>query len=340
VAISPEAEKALLLAPAVHDAFGRRIDYVRLSLTDRCNFRCIYCMPQAGLPFIPHERIVTYEEMLRLCRLMAVEGISRYKITGGEPLCRKGVAGFIRSLAALPGVQEVTMTSNGSLLAPHLEELAECGLSRITFSCNALDQDVFARLSRSAASVKDVRQTMARAAALGMQVRINTVPLRGHNEAELVPLARYALERGHHIRFIELMPVGRARSLAGVPQKEVFAAMHREFGPLRLVSAKTGNGPAVVYSVPGHPGHIGFIAALSGRFCDACNRVRLTSTGFLKTCLCHDAGVDCRAPMRAGATDGELLRMLRQAVDGKPKGHAFSLPPDKENGFFMNAVGG
>lgn len=297
-------------------------------------------MPHDGLPFIPHEQIVSYEEMLRLCRIMAALGVSRYKITGGEPLCRKGVAGFIRELAALPGVREVTMTSNGILLARQLDKLVESGVRRITFSCDAYDQKTFARLSRSDASVEDVRQTMARAAALGMPVKINTVPLKGYNDAELVPLARFALERGYQIRFIELMPVGRARSLAGIPQGDIFAAMEREFGPLKRVEHKTGNGPAVVYAAAGHPGRIGFIAALSDRFCEACNRVRLTSTGFLKTCLCHDTGVDCRTPLRDGATDAALSRLIREAVARKPKGHVFSFSSKENGGFFMNSVGG
>jgi cyclic pyranopterin phosphate synthase len=297
-------------------------------------------MPEKGLPFISHDQIASYEELLRLCRIMADLGVSRYKITGGEPLCRKGVAGFVRKLAVLPGIREVSMTSNGSLLAGQLDELAASGVGRITFSCDAFSQETFARLSRSDASLQAVWQTMARVAALGMPVKINTVPLRGHNEAELVPLARFALERGYHIRFIELMPVGRARSFAGVPQEEIFAAMQREFGPLRRVARETGNGPAVVYSVTGYPGHIGFIAALSDCFCDACNRVRLTATGFLKTCLCHDTGADCSKPLRDGATDAALSLLIRTAVAGKPKGHVFSFTTKKGNGFYMNSVGG
>lgn len=297
-------------------------------------------MPHEGMPFIPHEHIMSYEEMLRLCRVMVSLGISRFKITGGEPLCRKGAVGFIKDLADLTGVEEVSLTSNGALLEPHIAELAAAGVRRITFSCDAFEQETFARLSRSDASLETVLRAMESTAECGMLVKINTVPLTGYNDSQLVPLARYALERGYHIRFIELMPVGRARSLEDVPQDKVFAALVREFGPLHLVKHKTGNGPAVVYEVDGYPGLIGFIAALSGRFCDSCNRVRLTSTGFLKTCLCHDAGVDCRTPVRSGATDEELAALIRNAVRDKPKGHTFSFAGQEKTPFFMNSVGG
>jgi len=324
----------------LRDGFGRHIDYLRLSLTDRCNFRCIYCMPQEGLPFISHDQILSYEEMLRLSGLMASLGITRIKVTGGEPFCRKGSAGFIRSLAALPGIAEVTLTSNGSLLGPHLEDLAKSGLHAVTFSCDALDQDVFAAIARTDTRLDAIKGAMQQAAALGMLVKINTVPLKGHNIGQLVPLARFALERGYHIRFIELMPVGNGRTLSGLPQEELFALLEGAFGRLERVHERTGNGPALIYSAKGYPGRIGFIAALSGRFCDSCNRMRLTSTGFLKTCLCHDAGVDLRIPLRNGADDHSLRQTILEAVAAKPLGHTFSFIDKKESGFFMSSVGG
>ena len=323
----------------MRDGFGRRITYARLSLTDRCNFRCIYCMPREGLPFIPHERISSYEEMLRFAGIMASLGIARFKVTGGEPLCRKGAVECIRSLAALPRVAEVTLTTNGALLAPHLGELAGSGLSAVTFSCDALDRKTFAAITRTGITPDGITAAMARAASLGLRVKINTVPLKGYNEKELIPLARFALERGYQIRFIELMPVGKGRTLAGVPQEDLFAAMEREFGPLAPVRERTGNGPAVVYAAKGYTGSIGFIAALSGRFCGSCNRVRLTSTGFLKTCLCHEAGVDLGTPARDGATDRELGDIILRAVAEKPSGHTFSFTEGVE-GFYMNSVGG
>ena len=338
----PEAKTSLPenRKPALHDGFGRHIDYARLSLTDRCNFRCIYCMPHEGLPFIPHSHILSYEEMLRLCGIMGSLGITRFKVTGGEPLCRKGAAGFIRNLTALPGVEEVTLTTNGALLAPHIDYLAESGLSAVTFSCDAIDQQTFASIARTDVALDTVKEAMARAASRGMRVKINTVPLKDRNDKELVPLARFALEQGYHIRFIELMPVGNGKALRGVPQEELFAAMEHEFGPLERVKEKTGNGPATVYKVKGYPGSAGFIAALSGRFCSLCNRVRLTSSGFLKTCLCHDAGADLREPVRNGISDDGLRARILEAVSAKPAGHTFSFTANEEKGFFMNSVGG
>ena len=325
---------------ALYDATGRHIDYIRLSLTDRCNFRCLYCMPHAGQPFIKHDKIITYEELLRLVGIFAALGISRYKVTGGEPFCRRGATAFLRDLVQVGGVDEVTVTTNGTLVEAHLETLAELGVGSMTFSCDAFRDDIFSRICRTDVGTASIRALMERASALGMRVKINTVPLRGYNDEDLVPLTRYALDKGFQIRFIELMPVGSGRALEGIPQAEVFALMQKTFGPLGLVEHKMGNGPAVVYVPQGSGGHIGFIAAMTGKFCERCNRVRLTSTGFFKTCLCHDAGVDLMAAMRAGVDDAELTRLIIDAVREKPSGHTFSFAPTGERGFFMHSIGG
>lgn len=325
----------------LHDAFGRRIDYIRLSLTDRCNFRCIYCMPSEGLPFISHEEIITYEELLRLVAIFASLGIAHYKVTGGEPLCRKGIVDFIRGLVRVPGVEDVTLTSNGSVIEPHLEDLAASGVRQITFSCDAFSQEAFGKICRTDTRPEQIRQAMERAAALGMQVKINMVPLQGYNDEEILPLARFALERGYHIRFIEYMPGGKdAHRLRGIPQPEVLEVLEREFGPLAPVGRKTGNGPALVYSVESCPGYIGFIAAVSRCFCRTCNRVRLTSTGFLKTCLCHDEGADLKSVMADGADDIALRRIIEETVFHKPARHMLSLAPSAKETFLMSRVGG
>ena len=249
-------------------------------------------MASEGLPFIQHGDILSYEEMLRVCAGLAALGVNRYKVTGGEPLCRKGAVGFMKQLAALPRVREVSLTTNGSLAPPHLEELAEAGIKAVTFSLDALEPAILRKITRSASGPEEILRAMDQAAELGMRVKINTVPLKDVNESQLIPLALYALERAWQIRFIELMPVGEGRQLAGVPPEELFALLESEFGPLEKVGYKTGNGPAVMYGLQNYPGLVGFIAALSGRFCDFCNRIRLVSTGSLKTCLCHDAGAD------------------------------------------------
>jgi cyclic pyranopterin phosphate synthase len=340
VAASAGSDPDALNAPVLHDAFGRHINYARLSLTDRCNFRCIYCMPHQGTSFIPHENILSYEELLRLCALMTKIGITRYKITGGEPLCRKNAIYFIRNLVKIPGIEDVTITTNGTLAAPVLDELAAIGLRSVTFSLDAFLQKTLSAIARVKIPLENILAAIDKAAALGMQVKLNVVPIKGYNDSELADLASYALERGFHIRFIELMPIGQGKTLTGIPQNELFQRMEHKFGQLKKVGHKTGNGPATVYGVEGYSGCIGFIAALSARFCGDCNRVRLVSTGFLKTCLCHETGVDLRTPLRTGCTDEKLTWIIRAAVRNKPKGHTFFLNSPEERRFNMHSVGG
>ena len=326
----------------LQDRHGRTIDYIRLSLTDRCNFRCLYCMPPEGESFVPHGEVLSYEEILRVCRIAAGLGVSRYKITGGEPFCRKGSIDFIRRLRALPGVEQTTITTNGSLLGAHVEALADMGVEGVTVSLDSLSQDSFSAITRSEARLDDIVRAMAEARGRGLRVKINVVPLSGRNEAELPNLVRFALANGYHIRFIELMPVGNGRRHAGPPPEAIRDMIERNFGVLIPVKRALGNGPAECYSVAGHRATVGFISALSKKFCGACNRIRLTSLGYLKTCLHHNVGVDLKPLLRGQATDAELKRALVEAVSKKPKGHEFSREPvrgEPEN-FSMNSVGG
>ncbi|GFH62370.1 MAG: molybdenum cofactor biosynthesis protein MoaA [Candidatus Desulfovibrio kirbyi] len=322
----------------VRDSFGRAISYARLSVTDRCNFRCVYCMPRKGVAPLPHSEIVTFEELLRFCCVAACLGIDRFRITGGEPLCRKGCVDFMRELKRLPHVEQVCLTTNGSFLSPHLEALATLGLDGLNVSLDTLSQARFAAISRSGLPIAGIVDSLRRAAALGIVVKINVVPMKGINDDGLVDSARFALENGFHIRFIELMPVGRARKYAGVSQRDVFDRLCRAFGRLTEVSERNfGNGPAVNYAVPGFDARIGFISALSHKFCHKCNRVRLTSSGFLKSCLHHNTGIDLKTPLRGGATDAELAEALVSAVRAKPAQHEFG---SAGGGFFMSSVGG
>ena len=323
------------------DGHGRRIDYIRLSLTDRCNFRCVYCMPPEGAAHIPHEEILSYEELTRFCRISAALGISRYKITGGEPLCRKGAVSFMRALKLMPGVKQVTLTTNGALLAERLDELADLGLDGINVSLDTLSGDRYHTITRSVTSPEDVLNTLQKARDRGFSVKINAVPLKGYNDQDIMPLARHALENGFHLRFIELMPVGRAGQYEGIPQETIRRDIENCFGPLLPLGKRIGNGPAEHFSVHGHDGSIGFISALSKKFCHSCNRVRLTSSGYLKTCLHHDTGMEIKPLLRGGSTDEEISRAIIEAVQQKPAAHAFRKP--EEGGvteFTMNSVGG
>jgi cyclic pyranopterin phosphate synthase len=322
------------------DGRGRHIDYLRISLTDRCSFRCLYCMPPEGAPHIAHNDILRYEEILRLCAVMAGAGVRRYKITGGEPLCRKGAADFIRSLKRLSGVESVTLTTNGHLLGPLLSDLMDAGLDSITFSLNALSQEIFSRVTRSAARVADILAVMEAAGRTGLRIKLNVVPLRGVNEAELLPLAHFALERGWQIRFIELMPLGAGMGCEGVPGDEIKATLEAALGAMTPLERAGGNGPAQCVSIAAYPGSIGFINAVSHAFCSRCNRLRLTAAGFLKTCLHHSHGLDLKKQLRRGASDEELELAVRQAALGKPDGHAFARPAQDSPPFFMHSIGG
>ncbi len=319
------------------DSHGRTIDYMRISVTDRCNFRCVYCMPVEGEPFIPHGNILTYEEILRVCRIASSLGVSRYKITGGEPLCRRGVVGFIADLKKLPGVEKVTLTTNGALLGPHVEELAAAGVDSVTVSLDSLSEQHLRDITRVRVPVGDILDALTRIRALGVRIKINVVPLKDYNRNDLVELARRAFDLGCHIRFIELMPVGLGGQYAGVDQAEIRASMEAAFGPLKPLERSIGNGPAVCYEVAGCKGSVGFISALTAKFCHACNRVRLTSAGFLKTCLHHEAGVQLRELLRGGATDDEVEAAIRRAVAEKPKAHDFG---HSGAGELMSSIGG
>lgn len=324
----------------IHASGNRLINYLRISLTDRCNYRCLFCMPKEGRPFIPHEKILRYDELLRLVQIFASLGIVYYKITGGEPFCRKDAVAFLHDLTQIPNVREVSITTNGSLVLPLLPDLAKSGVKRLTFSFISFDPATFQKICRTDVKPDRILQTMDEAASLGFQIKINVVPLAGYNENDLVPIARYALERGYTARFIELMPTDSGKDWIAVPQDQVRHMMEEHFGNLVPVKRKMGNGPAKVYDIAGYSGHLGFIAAMTDKFCASCNRIRLTSQGFLKTCLCHPDGVDLRQAMINGADDAALAELIKKAIQAKPAGHTFSFLPSKQHSVMMNAIGG
>jgi len=326
------------------DSMGRNINYIRLSVTDRCNFRCVYCMPPQGVPSIPHAEILSFEELLRFCRIAADLGITRYKITGGEPLCRKGVLPFIANLKALPGVEQVTLTTNAVLLEDALarsggEALPDC----INVSLDTLSATRFSEITRSETPVQVVTSAIARARALGLPVKVNVVPVAGQSREDIVELAQFAMKNGAHIRFIEIMPIGRAKDCNGLSQGAIFAALQEHFGsltPLTSEALPMGNGPAVYYSVPENTARVGFISAMSHNFCATCNRIRLTSQGFLKTCLQHEHGVSVKPLLRGDATDADIRQAIVTAVRNKPAGHTFSEICRQGTNFYMSNVGG
>lgn len=321
------------------DSYGRNIDYLRISITDRCNLRCRYCMPEAGVEPLAHTDILRLEEVLSLCESFTALGICKFKITGGEPLVRWNAVPFIKQLKAMPGVEQVTITTNGLELAQALPELQQCGLDGINLSLDTLDEATYRQLTRRDGLAKTL-QALEMAIASGIPLKINCVPIKDVNDHELPRIAELAREQVRAVRFIELMPIGLAAQFQGIPADQIRAQLAAAFGPLKEDHTKMGNGPAHYYAIEGWRGKIGFIDALSHCFCQQCNRLRLTADGTLKLCLAHDNGVDLKTPLREGASQAELQAIISEAVINKPAHHAFSEHPEETEGNGMYRIGG
>jgi len=306
------------------DDFGRAINYLRVSVTDRCNLRCVYCMPEEGVACKAHSDILRYEDLVRIIRAAADLGISKVRITGGEPLVRKGLAGFVGMVAAIPGIDDLSMTTNGTLLARHADDLARAGLHRVNVSLDTLHPDRFQRITRRG-RLDDVWAGIEAAGRSGLTpIKINVVVVRGLNDDEVVDFARRTRSEGWHVRFIELMPIGANVSWADdgvVPVPEIRARIEAAEGSLAPVHGPRGNGPARYYHLAGAEGTVGFIGAMSDHFCSACNRLRLTADGHLRPCLMSSQEIDLHAPLRAGAGDDEIRTLLAHAVRLKPRQH-------------------
>ena len=303
------------------DQYGRSIDYMRISITDRCNLRCRYCMPD-GVELLPMKDILTYEEIREICAAGAELGIRNLKITGGEPLARLGCADLIRSLKAIPGIEQVTLTTNGVLLGKYLNELTGAGLDAVNISLDTLNRERYALITGKDA-LPSVMESLDMALASPLRVKINTVPQRGTNDDEWVALASLARDRKLDVRFIEMMPIGFGKQVLGVSNDTIRSELSRHFPGMDEDPAVHGNGPAVYSRIPGWMGSIGFISAIHGRFCDSCNRVRVMSTGRIKPCLCYEETADLMPLLRAGASRDRLRKALEQAIYRKPKQHCF-----------------
>lgn len=304
------------------DRMQRTIDYLRISVTDRCNLRCVYCMPEDGIASVPHEQILTFDEIHRICHIMAEHGLQKVKITGGEPLVRKGVLSLIRDIKQIPGIRQVTLTTNGVLLAEYAEGLKEAGIDGVTVSLDTLDRKKFQEIARRDALAEVLAGIRAMEAWPDIPLKLNCL-LQGE-EADLLALAGIARERRIHMRFIETMPIGSGRDMPFYGEAYLRKILENTFGPMTPYKQGLGNGPAVYYELPGFQGKIGLISALSHPFCHRCNRVRLTSEGFLKTCLQYDAGIDLRMPMRNGIGREELEALILHAIEEKPASHCFT----------------
>ena len=291
------------------DRCGRNIDYLRISVTDRCNLRCIYCMPEEGIRLTEREKILQEPEIIRVCKVMAELGITKIKITGGEPLVRARIPELIYQIKEISGIEKVTLTTNGILLKGQMKALAESGLDSLNISLDTLDRECFCKITRRDlldGTLDGIKEAMKYPE---VQLKINCVPL-GLEEQDLCGIAEFARKNPVHVRFIEMMPIG--------------------------------NGPCTYYTVDGFEGKIGFISAISHKFCSQCNRIRLTSQGYLKTCLQYTAGRDLRAVLRNGGTDEELKDRIRAALAEKPDGHHFreKAREDDTESLCMSQIGG
>ncbi len=340
------------------DEWGRTIDYMRISITDRCNLRCRYCMPD-GVKSVPRWEILALEEIEAAAVCAAGLGVRFLKVTGGEPLVRRDCCSLVERLKKIPGIEKVTLTTNGVLLKEYMDRLLQAGIDGINVSLDTLDPEQYRQIT-GRDCLDEVLEAIGRAASLGIPVKINAVSLDlgDENWQALVKLGK---ELPVDVRFIEMMPIGHGKGFPSVDHRELFEKMHAVYPDMEPDSRRHGYGPAVYWRIPGFKGSVGFISAMHGKFCADCNRIRLTSQGYLKTCLCYEDGVDLRAILREGKNrpagemhylwpagmspaDPALQRRLREAMEAavsrKPKAHCFERPQDITEGADMIAIGG
>ncbi len=300
------------------DNCHRQLNYLRISITDRCNFRCRYCMPGHGLPLLSHGEILTYEEILHLVRVGVSMGITKVRVTGGEPLVRKGVCDFLERLTAVAGLKDVSLTTNGALLPAHIVRIHRAGIRRINVSLDTLKKDRFTAITGVDAFDR-VWLGLTRALEMGFSpIKINVVAMAGVNDDELIDMADLSRQYPFHVRFIEHMPIGQADLHEDRPlMVPDIVERIRPLGPLTPVDAGDLDGPARRYRLPDAVGEIGFISSMSDHFCHTCNRLRLTANGQLRPCLLNDDQVDVKQPLRAGADDRQLQDLFLQAVRKK-----------------------
>jgi len=325
------------------DTFGRIHDNLRISVTDRCNVRCFYCMPEEGVQYMPHAEILTFEEIERFVRVAVSLGVTKLRVTGGEPLVRKGLPILIEMLAGIPGIRDLALTTNGVLLAKHAQVLYAAGLRRLNVHLDTLDRDRFARITRRD-ELDQVLEGLDVAQRIGFEpIKLNVVAVKNLIEPDIVPLARFGRERGMEVRYIEFMPLdaqglwSRANVLTA---SEIIETLSREIAPLEAIPDADPRAPATEYRFADGIGRVGFIASVSRPFCLNCNRIRLTSDGKLRYCLFAIEETDVKGLLRSGASDDEIAETIRMTVRKKWIGHEintarFVAPPRP-----MYAIGG
>ena len=331
------------------DNFGREISYLRVSITDRCNYRCIYCKPEEQFEFIPHEEILRYEEIVEIIEEAVNLGVTKVRITGGEPLARKGVVDFIKKLREIKKLEDISLTTNGFFLSEYAEKLKDAGLNRVNISLDSLQEEKYKRITRGGSLEKALKGIDSALKAGLLPIKINTVLIRGINDDEVEDFVRLTLGRPLNIRFIEFMPSGeelkdnyRDKFISVLEIKESLAEKYS----FRPIDINSGNGPAKYYQIKGGQGTIGFITALSQHFCKTCNRIRLTSEGKLRPCLFSNMEVDIKQAIRNAKTDDKIIRSkiirnnIEEAISIKPEGHKLNEKFSNRDSFKMSKIGG
>lgn len=321
------------------DSFGRSIEYLRISVTDRCDLRCTYCMPAEGVPSMLHSEVLSYEEILRIVRLTAELGVKKVRLTGGEPLVRKGLSSLISRIKEIDGIEKVALTTNGMLLSENLPELISAGVDGVNISIDAVNEDVFEQITRRTGVDKVLNSIDAALKYPQLTVKLNCVPMLS-NSSEIIPMAeRFLQDERLSLRFIEMMPIGLGKDGTGISEEALRDLLQSKFGALLPLTHEKLGGPCNYYRLGNLPGKVGFISAVSNCFCKECNRVRLTSNGFFKTCLQYDKGVQLRPLMNE--PDEIILDAIKQAIWEKPEHHIFA----EQGGAFleqriMSQIGG
>lgn len=321
------------------DRYGRVINYLRISVTDRCNLRCCYCMPE-GVQDAGMKNILTFEEIREIVRTGVSLGITHIRITGGEPLVRKGCVDLIRGIREIPGVETITMTTNGVLLGNYGKQLKESGVDGVNISLDTLDPEEFYKITGK----RELQEVLAGIRAVktaGLPVKLNAV---NRKELDPIPLVRYAQEENLPLRFIEMMPVGYGKKYVGRSNEELRETLEAVCGKAECMTnrkelSRMGSGPAVYYQFSDLKVPVGFISAIHGKFCDTCNRVRLTAEGYLKLCLCYDEGEDLRRVLREGEKEN-LRTIMEQTIFRKPAAHCFEHPAEMTETHEMVKIGG
>lgn len=302
----------------MRDHFNREINYLRISVTDRCNLRCIYCMPENGIECVSMDEILTFEEIARICEQASSIGISRLKITGGEPLVRKEIPKLVKMLHDIDGIEQVTMTTNGILLESYMDELVSSGLDAVNISIDSLDSLRYKQITRNGL-LENALSGLNAAIESGIKVKVNSVLF---NDEDWKGIIKIAEDNDVDVRFIETMPIGMGRKYSGATKEDILEYFESQGIELNECRVTRGNGPAVYYRPEGYRGNIGIIAPIHGKFCDSCNRIRLSATGMIKPCLCYKESFDIKKCVRYG-TDEDILDTLKRAILAKPDAHRF-----------------